>query len=326
MKKLTFLLSLFISFYSKAQDAPEFYYKYIAIADSLYSLKEYKTATGFYSEAFKSYGWKGYENDRYNAACTWALEGNSDSAFYQLERIATKKNYSNYNHITKDIDLVSLYKDSRWKPLIDLIKQNKEKEEIGMNIPIKELLEKIYDDDQEDRLKLIEKEKILGSKSKEIEDLWKIIIEKDSINLVKIKSILDVYGWVGSDKVGSKANQTLFLVIQHSDQATQEKYLPMMKQAVKSGRADGSELAMLEDRVALGQNKHQVYGSQIGTDEKTSLHILLPVIDPDNLDKRRAEVGLGPISDYLKNWNITWNLEQYKKNLPAMVEKYFNKK
>jgi hypothetical protein len=27
-------------------------------------------------------------------------------------------------------------------------------------------------------------------------------------------------------------------------------------------------------------------------------------------------VGLGPLADYAKNWNITWNVEEYKKHPP----------
>jgi hypothetical protein len=66
---------------------------------------------------------------------------------------------------------------------------------------------------------------------------------------------LDKYGWLGADVVGGQGNSTLFLVIQHSDQATQEKYLPMMREAVKNGKAQGSSLALLEDRAALGQRQ-----------------------------------------------------------------------
>jgi hypothetical protein len=31
------------------------------------------------------------------------------------------------------------------------------------------------------------------------------------------------------------------------------------------------------------------------------------------VDKRRAEVGLGTIQDYISRWNITWDVEEYKK-------------
>jgi hypothetical protein len=45
-------------------------------------------------------------------------------------------------------------------------------------------------------------------------------------------------------------NCALFFVIRHPDLKAQEKYLPMMRQAVKDGKANGSQLAMLEDTVA----------------------------------------------------------------------------
>ncbi len=48
------------------------------------------------------------------------------------------------------------------------------------------------------------------------------MLKKDSLNLQKISQILDKYGWVGAEKVGEKANQTLFLVIQHADLKTQK--------------------------------------------------------------------------------------------------------
>ncbi|PZP40871.1 MAG: hypothetical protein DI598_18930 [Pseudopedobacter saltans] len=126
---------------------------------------------------------------------------------------------------------------------------------------------------------------------------------------------MDTKGWLGADKIGKKGNQTLFLVIQHSDKATQEKYLPMMREAVKEGKAQPDNLALLEDRVALKQGKPQIYGSQVGSDS-TGKYFVFPLLDPENVDKRRAEVGLPPLSDYLSYWQATWDIADYKKNLP----------
>lgn len=95
----------------------------------------------------------------------------------------------------------------------------------------------------------------------------------------------------------------------------------MMREAVKNGKAQGSNLALLEDRVALGMGKKQIYGSQIGRDETTNLYYVSPLEDPDNVDKRRAEVGLGPLADYVSKWNIKWDVEQYKKDLPMLEKK-----
>lgn len=73
---------------------------------------------------------------------------------------------------------------------------------------------------------------------------------------------LDERGWLGPDVIGQTGNSTLFLVIQHADLVTQEKYLPMMREAVTKGNAKGSSLALLEDRVLIRNGKQQRYGSQ----------------------------------------------------------------
>ncbi len=274
-----------------------------------------------FSAAFKANGWIGISNDRYNAACSWALANNSDSSFFQLNRIATKANYMDYGHITTDPDLNSLHDDKRWKPLLEIIKQNKERAEVNLNKPLVAELDSIYTEDQKYRLQIEQIEKKYGLGSNELNAHWKIINEKDAINLIKIKSLLDKYGWLGTDVIGEQGNSTLFLVIQHSDLTTQQKYLPMMRSAVKSGKAKGSALALLEDRIALREGKKQIYGSQIGTNMITKLNYVLPLEDPDNVDKRRAEVGLQPLAEYVMLWQIKWNLEQYKKDLTTIEAK-----
>jgi hypothetical protein len=131
--------------------------------------------------------------------------------------------------------------------------------------------------------------------------------------MIRIAEILEEKGWVGKDKIGKLANNTFFLVIQHSDLKTQQKYLPLMRTAVKEGKTEAAWLALLEDRVAIGEGRKQIYGSQTNWDKKTKKAYVLPIEDPDNVDKRRAEAGLDPLAHYLKQMNIEWNLEEYKK-------------
>ena len=164
------------------------------------------------------------------------------------------------------------------------------------------MLDTIYTEDQQYRMQIDSVEKKYGWNSKEMQAHWKKINDKDSANLIKIKQLLDNYGWLGTDVVGVEGNSTIFLVVQHADLKTQEKYLPMMRTAVKNGKAKGSDLALLEDRVALREGKRQIYGSQIGRDPETQKYYVQPLEDPDNVDKRRAEVGLQPLSEYVNHW------------------------
>jgi hypothetical protein len=317
--KALLFISLMTTLFCHAQLSKEYMIN-IQKSDSLYNIKEYKSAALCYSAAFKSNGWKATTNDRYNAACTWALANISDSAFYHLTKLVTKVNYSNYEHITTDTDLNSLHNDKRWNPLLELVKINKQKAEANYNKPLMAQLDTIFTEDQKYRVAIHDVEKKYGLGSPEVKKQWKFIESKDSINLVQVSKILDKYGWLGADAIGPKGNSTLFLVIQHADLKTQQKYLPIMREAVKNKKAYGADLALLEDRVAFRQGKRQIYGSQIGTDPTTQKYYVLPLEDPDNVDKRRAEVGLSPLADYVNHWQIIWNVEQYKKDLPKLEE------
>jgi hypothetical protein len=297
------------------------YAEWVTKAMAFYDAKQYRQSADAFTKAFDQAGGMATLDDRYNAACSWSMAGNKDSAFYHLNRLATKGKYKNYNHLIVDTDLEGLHTDKRWKDLCDLVKQNKEKAEANLNKPLVAILDTVLQNDQKYRLQIEEVAKKYGQQSKEMTDLWMVIKLYDSLDLIKVTTILDKYGWLGPDVVGDEGSQTLFLVIQHSDIKIQDRYLPMMREAVKNKKATPADLALLEDRVALRHGKKQIYGSQVTGDANGGF--LAPIIDPDNVDKRRAEVGLGPISEYVQHFGLTWNLEEYKKQLPELEKKQF---
>lgn len=317
MKLSLVLLAILLNISVYSQNAE--YSRFIFIADSLYKGGDYKNSAMEYSKAFQTLGWKGYSNDRYNAACSWALANEIDSAFFQLNILATKTKYKNYEHISSDEDLSNLRSDERWNTLLAQIKSNKEESEKNLDKELAAILDSVYYYDQYGRKQIKEVEAKYGLDSEQYKVLWKIIVEKDSLNLIAVKNILDTRGWLGEDVVGERGNSALFLVIQHAEISTQEKYLPMMREAVRNGKANAASLALLEDRVALRQGKKQIYGSQVNRDLKTNYYYVAPLDDPDNVDKRRAEVGLQPLSAYLLNWDIKWDVEKYKKDLPVIM-------
>jgi len=185
--------------------------------------------------------------------------------------------------------------------------QSLDKPELSFNTKIAIQLDSIHGEDQKLRLKTAEIENKSGFQSQEMQNHWRMIHKKDSMNVIEVTKILDKFGWLGADAVGGKANTTLFLVIQHADQKTQEKYLPMMRDAVKNGKAQGSSLALLEDRVAIGQGRKQIYGSQIHQSRETGRFFVAPIEDEVNVNKRRASVGLEPLEEYVKRWEIDYH-------------------
>lgn len=317
-KSLVLAILITASFCCRAQMSSE-YNDWIKKANAFFEAKQYQQAADAFTKAFGAGGGKGLVDDRYNAACAWAHTGNSDSAFFMLMRIATVANFSDLSHLTVDEDLTTLHNDKRWSELCVIVKQNKDKEEANLNKPLVAILDTVFEDDQSGRGGITAIQKKYGNDSKEMLDAWRTIEVRDSIDLVKVRKILDKYGWLGPDVVGRRGSQTIFLVIQHSDIKIQDKYLPMMRQAVKNKKAEPSDLALLEDRVAWRHGKKQIYGSQILSDAGGMF--LCPIEDPDNVDKRRASVGLGPIADYVQYFGMTWNLEEHKKQMPQLEQR-----
>lgn len=182
---------------------------------------------------------------------------------------------------------------------------------------INSALNEIHQTDQNIRFELLAMQKKGEMQTDDFKNLILKMKKTDSINLSKIKAILDKYGW--PKNLNQQANQTIFLVIQHAELKSQEKYLPLMRKAVKEGKTLPSNLALLEDRIALRKGKNQIYVSQVFIDSKTGEKYVEPLEDPETVDKRRTKVGLSTMDEYLKQaFQMEWSIEQYYKDLPKI--------
>lgn len=153
--------------------------------------------------------------------------------------------------------------------------------------------------------------KVYGFESEEFERYQEVVRRNHSINEKKIRELLDTKGWPSKDVVGDQGNLTICNVLQHSDLEVRLQYLPMMKQAVFDKELHPRLLARAEDRIATNRGELQIYGGQMKYYPETKTFNVWPVFDPVNIDKRRAEIGLGPIAEHLRNrFNFEWNLEE----------------
>lgn len=291
------------------------YKDWVKKADSCYDAKNYKSSVDYYTKAFKIE--QKDSKDLYNAGCSAALTKENKKAFKWLN-LAIDNGYENIAHIKIDNDLKSLHDTKKWEKTISKLQKKVDILSVKYDKPLEKELLEIYAEDQGIRGEFMNVYKAPKPDKKKIDSIGKIMNQKDSINLIKVMKILDERGWVGKDVVGTQGNQTLFLVIQHSDLKYQQKYLPMMREAVKNGNATPANLAYLEDRVALREGRKQIYGSQVARNKNTNKWYVSPLADPDNVDKRRAEVGLGTMAEYAAKMNVEWNVETYKKELPEL--------
>jgi len=293
-RTLTFTLLSFISIQSFAQQSP---------ADSL-------RETGQLNEAIEQYAIQYATNpdnkdNTYNYACALALAEQMDSAFHYL-------NISLIGDTTarplNDPDFYFLLEDPRWKNL--------------ENEMIKRIEEAFFTYKHPDIVKELWRMKIKDQAFYYHEDLadnnlfrsaiWELKRKLNEQNLTRLEEIIEEYGWPKKSEFGGMAAGTVFLVIQHADLETQKNYLPIMTEAANNNEAQWSSLAMLIDRINMREGKPQIYGSQIRGSNDGSLEVY-GIENPEYVNQRRAEVGLGPIEDYVKIWNIEWTVEQKTK-------------
>jgi hypothetical protein len=125
----------------------------------------------------------------------------------------------------------------------------------------------------------------------------------DLDNTTRVKEIIKQYGWPGPELVGSDGSFAMWLLVQHSEPGFQEQVLPLVRGAFLAKKLPGQCYALLLDRVLVREGKPQVYGSQGRPISEWKDHVpaLEPIGDEKNVDKRRAEVGLPPLSEYIQS-------------------------
>ncbi len=127
---------------------------------------------------------------------------------------------------------------------------------------------------------------------------------QDEQNLAIIVNLIEKCGMPTLAEVSQEQMMAIWLVIQHSDKFFMKKYLPILEQSAEKGDIDKSMIALTKDRILLYEGKPQIYGSQV-MDGK-----LWDLFEPEYVNKRRKEVGLDPIEDYLKVFDISFNIPQ----------------
>ncbi len=136
-------------------------------------------------------------------------------------------------------------------------------------------------------------------------------------NFPLVKNILNQFGFPGFNLVGTTSSHNYWLLVQHSDfdLPFQKKALSRMKKQVHKKNASGQDYAYLVDRIAINEGRKQLYGTQIIMGESGTK--LKPCQDILNLDKRRKQVGLPPIKEYLTKADaLFWELNKDRLKKP----------
>ena len=122
----------------------------------------------------------------------------------------------------------------------------------------------------------------------------------DSDNTARMKEIVKKYGWPGPELVGQDGAEAAFLIVQHAPSlAFQKDMLRLVRAAYRKGELSAWNYALLLDRVLAHEGKPQVYGMSVNHWNGRE-PVLDPIEDEANVNKRRARIGLPPLSEYLE--------------------------
>lgn len=118
----------------------------------------------------------------------------------------------------------------------------------------------------------------------------------DEKNQKVVFNLLDKHGWL--DGLSDVANSAIWLVIQHSDASSIERYISIVQSVADRGDISIKDLKTMEDRLLVYNKKPQQYGTQTKQIEQTIF--FYPIADFSGVDSRRASIGLDCLSDYIE--------------------------
>ncbi len=306
MNKLLIGITMLLSIgYLSGQDA-------FHMADSL--KKE-----GLLMPALGKYSMEYYKNPTpevtYRLASTSALlwtEQMRDTAFFFLNQALSKDSSL---QVLYDYDFLSIIEDPRWNK----IEENQLNKYEAKNGPIdnktfaKALFKMIIRDQGLMYAGNIERRKYIQNggyfDSPSIFPILAMEEKNKAINEEQLLEMLDKYGWPQESSVTEYAAAGAALIINHSTYEIRSKYFPMLEKAFKAGEAQPLRYAKMRDRLLVEEGKEQLYGTQI--EFKNLKKEPYPIYEENKVDARRAEIGLGPLSPYLKaRFGIDWGVEQ----------------
>ncbi|MGQ0431490.1 MAG: DUF6624 domain-containing protein [Microthrixaceae bacterium] len=119
-------------------------------------------------------------------------------------------------------------------------------------------------------------------------------------NTLRLREIVDEYGWPDATLVGAEAAAAAWLLAQHSDadRDLQQRVVLLMNAALERGTIEAGHLASLTDRVALANGEPQIYGTELTA--TGGVWSVQPPCDLERAEQLRASIGLPTIEEAVR--------------------------
>jgi hypothetical protein len=281
-------------------------------ADSVAKAGDLSLGILLYKKLFASERGVFDKDDYYNAACVAAKANNVDLAFTWLNKSLTLS-FTDIKVLSTDDDLKSLHVDKRWDKFLKEVTRRKADREDQYNSKVENELAEIYKADQDIRKLYLASLRQIPKDSLKTDSLGKAMMRIDSGNAIAVSKVLENINLNQLLTLSDNSITTIFAVVQHSNASYQEKYFPFIEQAFKNGQIKKQLYVLLLDRMAMYKGNEQLYGTQIIT-TTAGYSFVSPVADPINLDKRRQEMGMPKMQNYLNRYNLQWSPQEHITN------------
>lgn len=143
-----------------------------------------------------------------------------------------------------------------------------------------------------------------GMRSSVASALWRLKFMIQEKNQKELEQLVEAKGWPKIGEVGSEAAMAAYLVAIHSNDGSQKKYLPVIRQRCEENELPWQRYANIYDRCLFNENKPQKYGTHTRYNDLTKSEELYPLEDETKVDEWRKELGLEPLAEYLARFNI----------------------
>lgn len=137
------------------------------------------------------------------------------------------------------------------------------------------------------------------------------LIQIDQENTDRVREIVAEIGWPTFDKVGERASNAAWIIVQHADRQPdfQAYCLPLVKKGLEAGQVNPSNYAYLFDRVRKSRGERQLYATQPIDHPLTKERSFGGIEDEANVQTNRTKMDVDqPVVDYASSMGFTYTL------------------
>ncbi len=207
-----------------------------------------------------------------------------------------------------DPDLVTARGDKRWSGFEDkLLAMLNAKSPLGIrDLEYAKALWKMRAWDQAYFLETGIAGRKIGMRSSVQEAMWTLKFMIQERSQAELRKLVAQKGWPRTAAVGDEAVWGAYLVAMHSNDGAQKTYLADIKKACEAKELPWFRYAAIYDRALFNENKPQRYGTHTRYNELTRKEELYPLENEAKVDEWRKELGLEPLAEYLRQFNIVY--------------------